>query len=800
MTPCPLAVPPQNLVRWSRSASHPRLAFMTASLALGLLVNPSWAGVLNADHLTGEQIYFKHCASCHGDMGEGGDLEDSWPLEGDRPLADLEKLIEKTMPKADPGGIVGEEARKVARYVYDSFYSDEARAQRSAARIELARLTVRQYQNVAADLIASFHSGHERKPDLPNGLAAEYYASRRIRREDRKIERVDPGVQFRYDAQGSPDPEQIPPKEFAIKWQGSIVAPATGRYDLILQADNGARLWFNDDQTALIDAWVKSGDDSRYEAEVHMVAGRRYRIRLEWFKGEKDTSAALTLKWKPPGGVEEPIPARVLRPEWSPPAFALATPFPPDDRSAGYERGTAISREWHEATTEASLEIAGYVAANLPRLAKFKNEDPTETKLKATQDFCATFAERAFRRPLTESQRRFFVDRWFESADEPEAGLKRALLLILKSPRFLYREVADPVPNAPGGVRPHDDYDVAARLSFTLWDSIPDRELLDAAAKGQLREPDQVQAQARRMLDDPRARVKVREFLHQWLRVDHLHDLSKDSSQFPDFDPLLVSDLKTSLDLMLDEIVWSEASDFRRLLLAETVPLNARLARFYGLEPGEGEDATADFRPYELDAGERAGVLTHPLLLAGFAYHSTSSPIHRGVFVSRSLLGRSLKPPPAAVSPLAPDLHPNLTTRERVILQTSPASCMNCHGMINSLGFPLEKFDAVGRLRTEDHGKPIDDSGSYLTRSGDSVTFQGARPLAAFLAQSPEAHRAFVEQLFHYLVKQPIQAFGPSTSADLRRTFIEGEFRIRDLLTEIALVAAFADPPQPDLE
>lgn len=777
------------------------IGFVVGSLVWGLTITSSGATSPNANDLTGEQIYFKHCASCHGEMGEGGDLEDSWPLEGDRPLADLERLIEQTMPKADPHTIVGEEARKVARYVYDSFYSDEARAQRQAARIELARLTVRQYQNVAADLIASFNSGPERKPDLPNGLAAEYYASQQFRHQDRKIERVDPSVQFRYDGQGSPDPELIPPKAFAIKWRGSIVAPQTGRYDLILQADNGARLWFNEEnRTPLIDAWVKSGDDTKYEAEVQMVAGRRYGIRLEWFKGEKDTKAALALKWKPPGGVEELIPARVLRPEWSPPAFALTTPFPPDDRSAGYERGTAISREWHEATTEAALEIAGYVAANLPRLAKFKEQDDAQTKLKAIRSFCATFAERAFRRPLTDSQRRFFVDRWFETTDDPEAGLKRALLLILKSPRFLYREVADPVPNAPGDVRPRDDYDVAARLSFTLWDSIPDEDLLEAAARGQLREPDQIQAQARRMLDDPRAKVKVREFLHQWLRVDHLHDLSKDSSQFPDFDPALVSDLKTSLDLMLDEIIWSETSDYRRLLLAETVPLNARLARFYGLEPGEGEAATADFRPYELDPGERAGVLTHPLLLAGFAYHSTSSPIHRGVFVSRSLLGRSLKPPPEAVAPLAPDLHPDLTTRERVVLQTSPSSCMNCHGLINNLGFPLEKFDAVGRLRTEDHGKPIDDSGSYLTRSGDLVTFQGARSLAAFLAQSPEAHRAFVEQLFHYLVKQPIQAFGPSTSADLRRTFVEGEFRIRDLLTEIALVAAFADPPQPNPE
>ena len=164
-------------------------------------------------------------------------------------------------------------------------------------------------------------------------------------------------------------------------------------------------------------------------------------------------------------------------------------------------------------------------------------------------------------------------------------------------------------------------------------------------------------------------------------------------------------------------------------------------------------------RRSHLEPRERAGVLTHPYLMASFAYTASSSPIHRGVFIARSVLGRVLRPPPEAVAPLAPDLHPDLTTRQRVTLQTKPESCQSCHGMINPLGFTLEHFDAVGRYRNEEKGRPIDATGSYETRAGEMVKFDGVRDLAAFLAGSEETHTAFVQQLFHYLVKQPVRAY-----------------------------------------
>ena len=207
--------------------------------------------------------------------------------------------------------------------------------------------------------------------------------------------------------------------------------------------------------------------------------------------------------------------------------------------------------------------------------------------------------------------------------------------------------------------------------------------------------------------------------------------------------------------------------------------------------------ADAPFQKVRIDDGQRAGVMAHPYLLATFAYSATSSPIHRGVFLSRGVLGRALRPPPEAAAPLAPDLHPSLSTRERVALQTSPAACMTCHGMINPLGFPLERFDAVGRYRAEEKGKPIDARGSYLTRSGERPSPSTApASWPAFLAGSDETRDAFIEQLFHHLVKQAVRPFGPDALGDLRKSFERDQSHVRKLCVEIAATAALAPRPK----
>ncbi len=170
------------------------------------------------------------------------------------------------------------------------------------------------------------------------------------------------------------------------------------------------------------------------------------------------------------------------------------------------------------------------------------------------------------------------------------------------------------------------------------------------------------------MLKDLRARAKLRDFFFQWLKVDQPPDLAKDAKLYPGFDAAVASDLRASLDLFLEDVAWGESSDFRQLLLDHSAYMNGRLAKVYGADL----PADAPFKKVALEK-ERAGVITHPYLLSTFAYTSSSSPIHRGVFLARSVLGKTLRPPPEAVAPLPADLHAGMTTRQRVAMQTNPA-------------------------------------------------------------------------------------------------------------------------------
>lgn len=760
-----------------RAAPRSRPRVWGVSVLLGLIVAAIPAAGRADAPRTGAQIYRQQCASCHGAKGEGTRESYPHPLIGNRTVDRLARYIAKSMPEDAPGECVGEDAERVAAYIYDAFYSRIAQERNKPARIELSHLTVTQYRNVLADLIGTFRAPGPR-PDDRHGLQGEYFKSKRFRSSGGVISRIDPEVRFDFGT-SSPDPWKIEPNEFAIRWEGSVLAPDTGEYEIIVRTQNSVKLWLNDPDRPLIDAFVKSGDGTEYKASVRLLGGRYYPLRVEYFKAnqgvqKKDEKAeakpaSVALLWKRPHLAVEVIPRHNLAPVSPPVTFVSETPFPPDDRSIGYERGTSVSKAWDSATTDAAIEAAGYIARNLRALSGVSDDDRDRgAKLRK---FCGRFAERAFRRPLGDDQRARFVDRQFEAARDPETAVKRVVLLVLKSPRFLYQEFGGAV----------DGYDVASRLALGVWDSLPDKALLDRAAADRLATRDQVAAEAERMLADPRARVKLRGFFLAWLKVDQVPDLAKDPKRFPGFDESVATDLRTSLELFLDSVVWGERSNFSALLLSDELYLNGRLSQFYAADL----DADAPFEKVTMGGGERAGVLTHPYLMASFAYSSTSSPIHRGVFLARSVLGLSLRPPPEAFAPLAPDLHPSLTTRERVALQTSPEACQSCHTMINPLGFSLEHYDAVGRYRSEEKGRPIDAAGSYQTRAGGVVRFAGVRDLANFLASSDETHEAFVEQLFHHVVKQPIRAYGSRTLPDLRQSFAEHDQNIRRLVVEI---------------
>ena len=754
-------------------ATKLRLTFL-----LGVLLGATGNSVLGAAALdsTGREVYRKHCVECHGKNGEGvkGKYDDA--LHGDWSIEKLTRYIDKNMPEDDPDKCDAEQSAAVSRYINDAFYSREARARNNPARVELVRLTNRQYINTVADLIKSF-SGTDSKEKAESGLKANYRSRVPKSETGRKTtDRVDRQVLFNPEP-GTPDAEQFGTgtNEINISWRGSLVADESGDYEFVIKTPNGARLWVNDDNEPIIDAWVASGKADEHKATLRLLGGRTYPIRIEFFKATKDKATSIALQWIPPHGTLDEVPARNLSTARVSPTFVLNTHFPPDDSSVGYERGVSISKAWDEATTQAAIEVANHVIKNLDRLTGSK---PTDTnRLAKLESFSQEFVATAFRRPLTPEQKRVFVSNQFKKAPKAEDAVKRVVLLTLKSPRFLYLGIDDQKPDA---------FDVASRLSFGLWDSLPDRELTKLAGQGNLRSSEQVSEQARRMLNDPRARAKMQYFLHHWLQMSHVESLSKDDKLFPGFTPEIISDLRTSLNLFLDDVVWNPSSDYRRLLLEDDLFVNNRLAKFYGVST----NTTDEFVKVSLDPKQRSGVVTHPYLLAAFSYQKSTSPIHRGVFLTRNIVGRSLKAPPVAVAFKDADFAPNLSMREKVAELTRPQACQGCHSVINPLGFSLEHYDAVGRFRTKDGDKPIDASADYTTDDGKIVKLNGARDIAEFAVTSEHAQNAFVEQLFHQVVKQPLLAYGSTVHAQLRDSFIASGYNIQKLLVDISTISA----------
>ena len=737
----------------------------------------------------GEVVYREDCMRCHGPVGQGVAGKADEPLVGEKSVASLAKYIAREMPENDPGTLSVADATASAEFIYQAFYSAEARARNHPPRIELAHLTVRQYRESIADLLGSLRGAVTTTES--GGLAGSYRGlpdgdttNVSAKNEIKLIDRVDPTLDFDF-GNKAPAPGGKP-EQFKINWTGSLLVPDTGEYEFRLTTPNGARLYVNvpDNGTqkdAIIDLWVSSGKSRSAQAPVFLLGGRSYPLKVEFFK-YKDKTAGLKLEWRPPGGAWAVIPRTNLAPKYSSFVHVVSVPLPPDDGSVGYERGSSVSREWTEAVAKGAMQVAALVGPNLYALAGTKADAPDRAeKFKA---FSQRFAQLAYRRPLTAEQQADLAQIYAPGV-APEVAAKRAFIFTLSNPAFLYP-----------GLGPQDDYAVASRLALTLWDSVPDAALLQAAAAGQLKTEAQVRKQAQRLLKDPRAKAKLRDFLHHWLHVEEGAEIAKDQQEYPGFDQAVVMDLRTSLDLFTEGVVWSEASDYRQLLLGDTILMNERLAKFYG----QKVEAGGGFQPVKMDADQRGGVLTHPFVLATFSYTKSSSPIHRGVFVTRNILGRMLKPPPMAIAFMDDKFDPSFTMREKVTELTAKPACQSCHVTINPLGFSFERFDAVGRVRATDNNKPVDATSEYTAADGQVIKLTGARDVAKHAAESAAGQAGFVRNLFQSLVKQPPAAYAPDLLGRLTDQFRADHFHIRNLAVEVAVVAALrptgsATPP-----
>jgi hypothetical protein len=406
------------------------------------------------------------------------------------------------------------------------------------------------------------------------------------------------------------------------------------------------------------------------------------------------------------------------------------------------------------------------------------------------------FGKRAFRRPLEAAEvdryaALFAADLTGGSFDE---GVALAATSMLVSPSFLYRtELGAEQPDGRFKLTGHE---VAAALSYTFWGAPPDDALLAAADSGALDSAEQVEAKARTMLSDPRARAAVGEFFTQWIGVNRYGSATKDASVYPRFnDGLRAALLREQQEFVAHVVFDTPGSSYRELLTADYVVANRQVLELYQIPGGSDQ-----FTRVAVPAGvQRGGLLTLGALLGTHAHPNESSPIKRGVFVRTHLLCEELAPPPPDVSTVPPGLDPSLTTRERFARHSSDQACAGCHARIDPVGFGLERFDGIGAYRDTEGGKPIDDSGNLFGFSPSA--FKGPRELASAIASSEQGQSCAATQYFRYF--RGVKETGPEkcTAQDLGALLRSSNGNLREVLakatSQLSFLVRRADPKTP---
>jgi mono/diheme cytochrome c family protein len=377
-------------------------------------------------------------------------------------------------------------------------------------------------------------------------------------------------------------------------------------------------------------------------------------------------------------------------------------------------------------------------------------------ELPCAKKILSTLAKRAYRRPVNDTDLEDLLP-FYESGRKEgsfEAGIQRSVERLLVSPQFMFRIERIPANVTAGNPFRITDLELASRLSFFLWSSIPDDELINVAAAGKLKDPAIMAQQVRRMLADPKAETLVTNFAEQWLYLRDVEAKKPDELLFPDFDQTLRDSLRTETRLFLDSVLRSD-KNVLELLTANYTFLNERLAWHYGIPNIKG----SYFRRVEFPEGSvRAGLLTQGSILTLTAYANRTSPVLRGKWIMENILSSPPPPPPPNVPALKTENTSGkpLTMREAMIAHRAAPACASCHSRMDPIGFAMENFDAIGRWRDADNGTPIDASGVLL----DGSQFKGLAGLRQALLKHPDQFVGTIsEKLLMYALSRNLQYY-----------------------------------------
>ena len=466
-------------------------------------------------------------------------------------------------------------------------------------------------------------------------------------------------------------------------------------------------------------------------------------------------------------------------------AVAVDT-FPPDNAGLGFTNNAdvlSVTNLLAEAYMTGAETFAKAAVANLPTLVPCAAAADDA----CAKQFIADFGLRALRRPPTDADKASYLALFTagKTGGSFADGIELVVEGMLQSADFLYRvEQSDPAAPADAVVA-LNDYEMATRLSYFLWGTMPDKALFDAAAAKQLSAPADIETQVRRMLTDAKAKAAVAAFHGEWLSTATVSGVDKDAGLFPEFTPTIRAEMRQEVETFVDQVFWTDGK-LETLFSAPYSYMNKELATFYGATPPVGDG----FQKVMLDPAQRAGIATQGALLTAFAKPNQSSPVLRGKFVREQFFCQPLPAPPANLVIVAPEVTAGSTTRQRFAQHEKDPTCAACHTLMDGLGLGFEAYDPIGRWRTQDQGQAVDSSGTIVGTDVDGP-FVGGAALSAKLAQSGQVRACVVKQWFRYANGRSEVPSDNCTLDSLGAQFDAGGHDMRELRVKIALSDAF---------
>ena len=715
-------------------------------------------------------FFEKFCYDCHSGDGAEGELNfeayaDVAAIQADRRHWErvYDRLRVGAMPPSDSEQPPEDERQRVVDWLHHALFFVDCNLAPDPGRVTIRRLNRAEYNNTVRDLLdVDFQPADDFPSDdvgygfdnigdvlsVPPLLiekylnAAEQIADAAILTEDEyRIALRAEGRELRgRDAGNGPNGSRTLASSGSVR--GEFTLPSEGEY--LVTAEVGADQ--AGDEKARFE--LRLGDEVLTVIEVQGDdRPQPYQHRFRAGAGEQRISVAFINDfYNPDKGEDRNLHVR---------AISIEGPMdPPADLPAAHRRLIAV-------VPSDSISLEEAARANLRNLL-----------------------DRAFRRPATDdeiAQYAGFVAMAVERGESFERAMQVAVQAVLVSPHFLFRVETDKRSETEDGRHALNDYELASRLSYFLWSSMPDDELFHLAEQGTLHQDAVLEQQVRRMMADPRSYALIRNFGGQWLNLRRLatDDVAPDPERFPDFDAELREDVWEETELFLASIV-REDRPLTDLLTARYTFVNENLAELYGIEGIDGDE----FRRVELTDGRRAGLLTHASILTLTSYPTRTSPVKRGQWVLENLLGDKPPDPP----PLVPGLeetqkaNPELSMRQQLELHRADPTCASCHKLMDDIGFGLENFDAIGRWREEDGARPLDTTGTLPT--GES--FSGPIELIAILSgRKQEFAACMAEKLLTYALGRGLEYYDQCTIEQIVTETEGADYRFSALLTAI---------------